>query len=67
MQGVAVATTPDCDPTAVLTGYDFATKLGLQGTPIIITESGRLIGGYLPPEDLVKLLDDPAALAAQGG
>jgi thiol:disulfide interchange protein DsbC len=67
MQGVAVAAAADCDPSAVLTGYDFATKLGLQGTPIIITESGRLIGGYLPSEDLVKLLDDPAALAAQGG
>jgi thiol:disulfide interchange protein DsbC len=67
MQGTAVASASDCDPSAVLTGYDFATKLGLQGTPIIITEDGQLIAGYLPPEDLVKLLDDPAALAAQGG
>ena len=67
MQGKAVAAASDCDQSAVLAGYDFATKLGLQGTPIIITEGGQLIAGYLPPEDLVKLLDDPAALAAQGG
>ena len=68
MQGKAVAAaSSDCNQSAVLTGYDFATKLGLQGTPIIITEGGRIIDGYLPPEDLVKLLDNPAALAAQGG
>lgn len=67
MQGDTVAAASGCDQTAVLTGYDIATKLGLEGTPIIITESGRIIAGYLPPEDLVKLLDDPAALAAQGG
>ncbi|HEY1773899.1 MAG TPA: DsbC family protein [Gammaproteobacteria bacterium] len=67
MQGKAVAAASGCDQSAVLTGYDFATKLGLEGTPILITEGGRIIDGYLPPEDLVKLLDDPAALAAQGG
>lgn len=67
MQGKAVASGSDCDQSAVLTGYDFATKLGLEGTPILISEGGQIIAGYLPPEDLLKLLDDPAALAAQGG
>jgi len=67
MLGNAVATAEGCDQKAVLEGYDLAMKLGLQGTPIIITEGGRLIAGYLPPEDLLKLLDDPAALAGQGG
>jgi protein-disulfide isomerase len=66
MQGSAVAAAPGCDQSAVLAGYDFATKLGLEGTPILITEGGQLIAGYLPPEDLVKLLDDPAALAGLG-
>jgi len=67
MQGVTVTAASDCDQSAVLAGYGFATKLGMQGTPIIITEGGQLVAGYLPPEDLMKLLDNPAALAAQGG
>jgi thiol:disulfide interchange protein DsbC len=67
MQGNAMVAAAGCDQKAVLTGYDLAIKLGLQGTPAIITEGGQLIDGYLPPEDLMKLLDDPAALAAQGG
>ena len=66
MQGRAVAAAAGCDQSAVLAGYDFATKLGLEGTPILITEGGQLIAGYLPPEDLVKLLDDPAASAGLG-
>lgn len=67
MQGNAIVAAAACDQSAVMTGYDLAKKLGLQGTPLIITESGRLIDGYLPPDDLLKLLDDPAALAGQGG
>jgi thiol:disulfide interchange protein DsbC len=66
MQGKTVAATPGCDERAVLAGYDLAMKLGLHGTPVIITEGGQMIDGYLPPEDLVKLLDDPAALAGLG-
>jgi thiol:disulfide interchange protein DsbC len=67
MQGKAIAAaSADCDQTAVLAGYELAMKLGVQGTPVMITEGGQLIDGYLPPEDLVKLLDDPAALAGLG-
>jgi thiol:disulfide interchange protein DsbC len=67
MQGKAVAAAAsDCDQKAVLAGYDFAMKLGFHGTPVIITEGGQIIDGYLPPEDLLKLLDDPAALAGLG-
>ncbi|HEV2212055.1 MAG TPA: DsbC family protein [Gammaproteobacteria bacterium] len=48
-----------CDPAPVAAGYEFAQKLGLEGTPAIITETGRLIGGYLPAPQLAQLLDNP--------
>jgi thiol:disulfide interchange protein DsbC len=68
MQGKPVAApAAGCDEKVVLAGYELAMKLGLQGTPAMITEGGQLIDGYLPPEDLVRLLDDPKALAAAGG
>jgi thiol:disulfide interchange protein DsbC len=46
-----------CDSAAVAAGYQFGQMLGLDGTPAIITEHGRLIDGYLPPAQLVALLD----------
>jgi thiol:disulfide interchange protein DsbC len=52
-----------CDESAVAAGYDFAQRLGLSGTPAIITETGQLIDGYVPAKELVQLLDDPALQA----
>lgn len=52
-----------CDGSAVAAGYAFAQKLGLSGTPAIITETGQLIDGYIPAQQLVQLLDDPALQA----
>jgi thiol:disulfide interchange protein DsbC len=50
-----------CDETAVVQGYEFARKLGVEGTPVIITETGQLIGGYLPAPQMAQLLDKPEA------
>ena len=65
MKGNPVAA-PDasCDSRPVLAGYEFAHKLGLDGTPVIFTEDGHLIDGYVPADQLVKLLDNPSLLAA---
>jgi thiol:disulfide interchange protein DsbC len=52
-----------CDESSVAAGYAFAQKLGLTGTPAIITETGQLIDGYIPAQQLVQLLDDPALQA----
>lgn len=60
MRGVPV-TPLKCDPAPVAAGYEFAQKLAVGGTPIIITETGQLIGGYLPPAQLSQLLDNPSA------
>ena len=56
MAGKPVKSVP-CNTAAVTAGYKFGRLLGLDGTPAIITDSGRLIDGYLPPTELVSLLD----------
>jgi len=67
MKGNAVvAPASDCDARPVLAGYQFGQKMGLTGTPVILTEDGHLIDGYVPAEQLLKILDDPAAFAAAG-
>ena len=64
MKGNPVAA-PDakCDARPVVAGYEFARKLGVDGTPVLFTEDGHMIDGYVPAEQLVKLLDAPALLA----
>lgn len=38
--------------------YDLAQKLGIQGTPHILLESGQMIPGYVPPSQLYAILQD---------
>ena len=45
----------------VETHYDLGQRIGVRGTPAIFNEAGDLIGGYLPPASLAKVLDDPNA------
>jgi len=59
MRGTPV-TAGKCGESAVAVGYDFAQRLGVTGTPAIITETGQLIDGYLPADQLVQLLDNPS-------
>ena len=37
--------------------FNLGNSLGVSGTPSIITSEGRLIPGYVPPKDLVELLN----------
>lgn len=63
MKGNPVVTPdPKCNAQPVIAGYEFARKLGLDGTPVIFTEDGHLIDGYVPAEQLVKMLEQPAML-----
>ena len=66
MAGATLTADPKCDQSAVAAGYHLAHLLGLDGTPIIITEQGQIISGYIPAPDLLKLLDDPALQTQQG-
>jgi thiol:disulfide interchange protein DsbC len=36
--------------------YQLGQMLGIQGTPAIITQSGEVIPGYVPPKQLKKIL-----------
>lgn len=48
-----------CD-NPVSADYDLGRRIGVTGTPAVITEDGQLIGGYLPPEQLLQRLQQTA-------
>jgi thiol:disulfide interchange protein DsbC len=52
---------PSCS-TPVESHYALGQRIGVRGTPAVFSDTGELIGGYLPPADLAKILDDPAAV-----
>jgi thiol:disulfide interchange protein DsbC len=55
---------PNCK-TPVEEQWSLGRKIGVRGTPAMFSESGELIGGYLPPATLAKALDESAADAAK--
>ena len=55
---------PNCGSTPVEDHWSLGRKIGVRGTPSMFSESGELIGGYLPPATLAKALDESAANAA---
>jgi len=38
--------------------FELGNEMGINGTPAIVTESGELLAGYVPPAALKKLLDE---------
>ncbi|MFZ7235501.1 bifunctional protein-disulfide isomerase/oxidoreductase DsbC [Avibacterium gallinarum] len=38
--------------------YELGVQFGVRGTPSIVTPKGELIGGYLPPKELLKALQE---------
>ena len=53
--GVALATAV-CKPNPVAEQYALGRAIGLTGTPGIVTESGELLPGYAPPDELLQEL-----------
>lgn len=45
-----------CKDNPVSAEYELGQRLGVEGTPSLITASGELIPGYLPPDELAKRL-----------
>jgi thiol:disulfide interchange protein DsbC len=41
--------------------YELGQRIGVTGTPAVITEDGSQIGGYMPPEQLIQRLEAMAA------
>jgi thiol:disulfide interchange protein DsbC len=48
--------------TPVEAHWQLGRDVGVRGTPAIFSETGELVGGYLPPATLAKILDDPNAI-----
>ena len=38
--------------------YEVGRAIGVTGTPAIVLESGEIVPGYVPPEELVQMLDE---------
>ncbi len=50
-----------CD-NPVLEQARIARELGISGTPMLVLESGRVISGYLPPDQLAEVLEGQAKM-----
>lgn len=50
-----------CPRTPVDMQYRAGLRMGLEGTPMILNEDGRMVSGYLPPDRLLRRLDAMAA------
>jgi len=52
--------TSSCDASTVSDMYIVGRDVGLNGTPAILLDDGTLIGGYLPPDQLMTRLEQNA-------
>lgn len=59
-RGEAVTKSADCKTTAVSRDYALAAKFLIQGTPLIVLEDGRTIGGYVSAPRLLAMLEHKA-------
>jgi thiol:disulfide interchange protein DsbC len=46
-----------CPRSPVDMQYNAGLRMGLTGTPMILNQDGRMVGGYLPPDLLLERLD----------
>jgi thiol:disulfide interchange protein DsbC len=52
---------PASCPNPVKDEFDLGVKLGVTGTPMVLGPDGMVLGGYLPPDKLLKLLEQGGA------
>ncbi|MFC0322376.1 bifunctional protein-disulfide isomerase/oxidoreductase DsbC [Gallibacterium melopsittaci] len=46
-------------PQMIAKHYQLGLQYGVNGTPSMILPSGELLGGYVPPKELLKILQEP--------
>lgn len=46
-----------CEGNPVADQFELGRKIGLNGTPALVTESGELIAGYVEPQRLAQMLE----------
>ncbi|MGH8222331.1 MAG: DsbC family protein [Woeseiaceae bacterium] len=51
--------------TPVAAQYELGRKMGLQGTPGIITDKGEYLAGYMPAESMAQYLSTPSGATAK--
>ena len=52
-------------PNPVTMQYAAGQRMGLEGTPMLLTTDGQLLGGYLPPDALLERLEKIEAERAE--
>ncbi len=53
--------TQECDASIVSRHFAMGRDVGLRGTPAIVTETGELVSGYMPPAQLLQRLESETA------
>lgn len=57
-RGEEVKPTQPCENTPAAKHFEIGGKLGIRGTPTILTEDGQILRGYLSAEQLQAYLDE---------
>jgi thiol:disulfide interchange protein DsbC len=63
-KGEDLKTKPCSDASAIKAQYTMGEDLGVEGTPAIFTQGGDYIGGFLTPDQLVKVVEASGKSAA---
>jgi thiol:disulfide interchange protein DsbC len=64
MKGGSVAAATCTNP--VKDEFELGERLGVNGTPTVVTENGDVVGGYLTPAQLLKAVSAPAGTIKGG-
>jgi len=63
-RGEEVKAKPCTGASAIQAQYAMGEDLGVEGTPAIFTQSGDYVGGFLTPDQLVKVIQETEKSAA---
>ena len=63
-RGEEVKAKPCTGAAAIQTQYSMGEDLGVEGTPAIFTQTGDYVGGFMTPDQLVKVIQEAEKSAA---
>ena len=55
--GEKIKASGPCENTPAAEHYELGAQLGVRGTPMMLTEDGEMLRGYVPPDQLADYLD----------
>jgi thiol:disulfide interchange protein DsbC len=61
--GADVLSLPGCESPPVAEEYNLGRQVGVSATPAVYADNGVQLGGYVPPAELLKQLDELEASA----